>query len=505
MDLSLYGNAITDGGLVSLSGLHALQSFNLGIANVTWERAVAYTGVLSRLPADHGLSLYVASRITLDPQQESVRGQEGGRHGSINQTLYAVSMLFASMMLVAGSALVVLPQLPVQNAYQVRSVPEVAAPVSLHPPVWVVDSSGAGDFVEIADALLQTGEGSLLLVKPGTYHLPVVIDNRSVNLVADGAQQVVLTQSLRIQNLSAEQQVSIGGLELVDGFVIDNCSGPVQMQDCRVPQTNQSVDPPPGTIYNDWRICGIGDSKQLVNACSGVTISNCEFVGAAGTDASLLSVDGTPGQHGLLVIDSQVALYSCALAGGQGGIGFGPGHYPSVSGSGGDGLRVKGTTSQVSHCGLIADGGPAGVAIGDTATVFLGCDGTDLRVDSGSNAQACDPNSLSYRIDPVVRGGNLAWYTVEGPPGAMTYLMVANRLAWSPFGGGLGNQHLDAPLTIVPMGLIPASGSLTRPFPVLAPRTAAGFVGVYFQALTNVAGTVYRSGPQRLMVVHSSL
>ncbi|MDF1839640.1 MAG: hypothetical protein P1V35_17370, partial [Planctomycetota bacterium] len=61
------------------------------------------------------------------------------------------------------------------------------------------------------------------------------------------------------------------------------------------------------------------------------------------------------------------------------------------------------------------------------------------------------------------------------------------------------------PITTWTMGPIPASGSLTRPFPIRGPRTPGGFVGAQFQAYTNVGWPVYRSGVQRMVVVHPSL
>ncbi|MDF1838311.1 MAG: hypothetical protein P1V35_10610, partial [Planctomycetota bacterium] len=288
-------------------------------------------------------------------------------------------MFFAPLMIVASPAFVMPPQISAQGIQAAGSATKAPAAATLNPPVWVVDASGGGDFLEIADAVAVAGEGSLVFVKPGTYHLPVVIDDRSVDVMADGMHQVVLTQPLTVQNQGQDKQVSIGGLELLEGFLIEDCLGPVQMQDCRVPATNVAVGPPPGTMYNEWILCGIGESKQTVRNSSGVSFSDCEFHGAPGIDADGSVVDGIPGQHGLLVEGSQVALYSCSLVGGFGGIGFGPGHYPSVSGSGGDGLRVKGMGSQVTHCGLVADGAPAGGGIGDVSTVTFGCDGIGVR------------------------------------------------------------------------------------------------------------------------------
>ena len=59
-----------------------------------------------------------------------------------------------------------------------------AAP-SLASDVHIVDTTGAGDFPTIQQALNSAADGDIILVRPGTYP-SFVVDNLDVTIIADG-------------------------------------------------------------------------------------------------------------------------------------------------------------------------------------------------------------------------------------------------------------------------------------------------------------------------------
>lgn len=103
--------------------------------------------------------------------------------------------------------------------------------------VLVVDTTpGSGvDFTSIETALAAAADGDVVLVRPGAYghslSSPVVIDGKSVVLVADGAVQ--WTGGLMVLNLSASQRFAMRGLHSSNdlGMAALDCSGTVWVED----------------------------------------------------------------------------------------------------------------------------------------------------------------------------------------------------------------------------------------------------------------------------------
>ena len=65
----------------------------------------------------------------------------------------------------------------------------------------VVDASGAGDHVEIDDAVAVAEDGDVVFVRPGTYRRPVVVD-RAVELQGDGPLEAIVLEPVGAEALS---------------------------------------------------------------------------------------------------------------------------------------------------------------------------------------------------------------------------------------------------------------------------------------------------------------
>ncbi|MFT7676969.1 MAG: hypothetical protein ACI8QC_000946 [Planctomycetota bacterium] len=383
------------------------------------------------------------------------------------------------------------------------------APLSAQQQTWVIDPNGAGDFLEIADALPVTGEGWTLLVKPGDYVLPVIIANQGMTIVADIPGTVTLSERVEIKNLGLQRDVILSGLELLEGFEATDCNGLVRLQDCVAPKPVEDALPPDGVSFDQWATCGVSSSNQIVSNCRAVVFVDCLFAGADGLDATSQTFDGYPGDHGLLVEDSSVALYGCTLAGGEGGSAFSSGHFPVVAGAGGDGLRVRGQSSVAHLTDLLSSGGAGGSwdpASGNGSFgVTIGCDGSPTASDVAGVFRTSSHPDLRFTIQDVARGTTPATLSVQGTPGTPVILLSSASAFWRPLPTSIGILHLRNPLTLTSLGTIPGSGVLTTSFAHPGPNTTNGMLSYHLQVFGVENGARFLSEPRRMVVVHPSL
>jgi hypothetical protein len=80
-----------------------------------------------------------------------------------------------------------------------------AAP-ALAGDVHIVDSSGAGDYPTIQQALNNAADEDLILVRPGSYP-SFVVDDLDISIIADGG--TVSTGTVRVRDLSADKTLDL--------------------------------------------------------------------------------------------------------------------------------------------------------------------------------------------------------------------------------------------------------------------------------------------------------
>ena len=333
--------------------------------------------------------------------------------------------------------------------------------------------------------------------------LPVVVDSLDVSIRADVPGAAVLTEQLQILNASAGDDVIITGLVLHSGILVQDCAGPIHVQDCDAVRNSSVAAVPP--LGNFWEVglCGVGGSTQSVMRSTKVTFTGCTFEGRHGGPAG---IDGGPGDHGLRVEASKVALYSCQLLGGTGYIGGqSGGHGPFFSGSGGDGLRVVGAGSTVDHRDLTVLGGPGAPAEPTYPNSLAGCDGIDIRADTGSDTTAITQPDLTLVTPDFYRGSQAVQIQVEGAPGATVALLSSARAGWRPLGPLTGNLHIANPLRVTHLGVIPPSGTLHQSVVGVDSALVGTFFNIHYQAIAFHQGRRYLSQPRRVTNIASSL
>jgi hypothetical protein len=365
--------------------------------------------------------------------------------------------------------------------------------------VHVVDGAGAGEFIEIADAVAAATDGDVVLVRAGTYALPVVIDGLAIDLMADVGAHVVLGPGLIARNTGIAQTVTISGLELRGGFLFDACRGSLQVQDVVVPQPPAAAQPA-GLAFHFWGQCGIGESTQTVRQCDRVSFTGCTLHGAHGMTAGW---DGTPGEHGLHVLHSQVALFDCVLTGGHGGDPLTGVHPPVYGGAGGDGLHVVGPSSSVVVDRLQATGGVGYVPVqwGEIA----GCDGQPIREEVPGTAHLVTSPTLAFDVQPLFRAGVPAQATVTGNAGALIVLVSGETPGWRPLGTFAGTLLVGTPLRVSVLGNIPAGGVLQHTLLAPDPGTPEDTFSIHYQCVALTGGGRYLSEPRRVIVLDPSL
>lgn len=354
---------------------------------------------------------------------------------------------------------------------------------------FLVDPSGQGDFVTLPDAVASVPPGALLLLEPGVYGGETVIAKslRIESLVPDAAQ---IGDLLTVEAIGPNQEVYLGGLRFKEGFLIENCVGEVNLTDCSA-ILDAEIALHPGVNFYYYPSCGIGTSRHRVVSSDAVTFVDCSLEGRHGYEGAC---DGYPGEHGLIVEDSRVAVYGGALMGGPGGDGFWcHGTYP---GAGGDGLLARGPETRVYLQDVLLLGALGG---DDTDSgVNDGCDGIPERLYDGATTAYGAVDRLTLDIDSLVEPNSLPSYTITAPPGATLYIMLAPRRAWREFTAAEGLFHLGTGTQLIPLGTMGASGSLTRPFPAPPTPWSLGFAGWELQAYAQVAGADRYSEPRTL-------
>lgn len=373
-------------------------------------------------------------------------------------------------------------------------------PAAIEGRVLVVDVSGVGDFVSLADAVAAAPERALILVKTGVYPDPVVSSGKGITIQADAGATVEIGGAFLVEDVGPQSELTLSGLTFGAGFTVQDCRGSVRIHDCDVPHVDElAYYTGPWQSYTDLGSCGFGDSRQRILRSRDVSLVGCSFEGREGADFAV--IDGSPGEHGLLVRRSKVALYHCQLIGGKGGLNLFLDHNVTFLGAGGDGLRVRGPGSQVTSCGLTGHGGDIASAMYPPVP----CGGELVRVDAGSAIEACPVDDLFFSVPPIARAGQNPLYTISAPPGSPVFLMAAPSRDRRVFGAAAGILHLGSGLRLFPLGTMPASGVLSRPLPTPAPFQALGHIRVELQAYARVAGSDRYSEPQTVVTVDASL
>ena len=360
------------------------------------------------------------------------------------------------------------------------TVPSTAAPVlaQLGSTLWNVS-----DDAQLAAAIAQSAPGDTILLAPGGYVPPVVLDGKGVTLVGAGSSNgdgrtTRLLGSLEIRNLPAGQQVLLQSLDLLDPFFggltrnLEGNDGCVWFSDVYArggPETPGPDDP----------------TRFRVADCACVVFERCVVQGTIAFEPGAGFSTVPPGA-GLEVHGSHVWCYDTLLLGGGGGAplsgfqAFDGSDAVQTSGQAQLALsrsELRGADGSTGPCGG-ADGGDAiDVASGtlslyrrDSALVaglasaatppcvVAGVDGSTLAGDPSAIDDVVwpGPGPLLTAPSPIGEGLAVQIQVSSGP--SQPVLLLASTVT-TPGVPPLG-LHLAVPLVVVPLGTTAADGTL---------------------------------------------
>jgi len=345
--------------------------------------------------------------------------------------------------------------------------------------VLVVDfANGPGaDFTDLSLAVQAAQDGDLLLVRPGIYSVWDTIDARSLTIVGDGPF-VQVDGQLTVQNLAANQSFVLRNVtfQYPGELSVLNSVGPAIVQDSTINADIYGGSGPYGAIRAlnarvvvtdsvilgsfQYGVAAAPPTAGIHATGSTVVVSNSLVLGGDGTDTLAPDMPGAPGME---LQDAQVLVSGSSVRGGSG-----------ASQAGGAGVVASGASSIVAR-DVLNQGGD-GVPAGD-ATVL---DGSSSWLDVAGDAAVLNSDS-------PLREGETWTIEVLGTPGDDTWLAAGVVPAWAPLASGAGVLGVGAPLWLVPLGTLPASGNAV--FGLTVPAIGLDAFDVFLQELHVSAGT----------------
>lgn len=345
--------------------------------------------------------------------------------------------------------------------------------------VWIVDEGGGGDFEALQPAIEAASSGDTILVRDAPYTELVSIC-KGVQVIDEDPDDTWV--SLLVRDLPAGQVLRIS---TSDGWRLrlEDNAGHIVIE---------------GMVSHD--------DTHSVTACADVLFVDCVLFGYSYSESCPVFQDGGTG---LDVRASVVSLYSCMLVGGSGseGVCFWVCDY--AGGSGGPGLRATdGSSVFATLCSF--QGGQGG----------NGCewpkapDGPPTDVDPDSELILADHPQLVLDVPPSLGEGEQLDLEVTGTPGGFAVLLASDDLWYPDFGfPRAGVLHLQPPLQLVPLGVVPDGGQLSVALdaPLLPPgfEAATRWLQVYqrprFEVLQHTAAGRHLSDPAPLTILAAGL
>lgn len=360
--------------------------------------------------------------------------------------------------------------------------------------VVVVDPGGAGDFLDVRQAVANSGPGTTVLIREGVYFdflnpapaLHQVSIQRGVILQADAGASVLIGPVV-IEGLPANESVLVRGLDIVPfGFGFDatvlNAAGPVVFEDCEFLAGGSAVQISGGVdCRNSASLtlveCTVVRSEGTLAGCpASICVEDSSLAVFGGSFEGLGSDLFLPVEPGAAfqLTNSTLQLSASEVQGGAGA----SGPFVDCAFAGGAaGIELLGG-SVLTEFGAQLSGGAGAPAAGSCPA---GTDGVAVAVEAGSvwNSQ---PQTLgAVDITAVARVGEIVTDSFSGAPGDLVWLLFSQspttglQLA-NPF----GQLWIDLPVVLIPLGSLDAAGQFDFVLP--APGLPIGFDSLTFVA-----------------------
>lgn len=362
-----------------------------------------------------------------------------------------------------------------------------------------------GQFTTIQSAIDAAADFDVVLIAPGSYGEALLIADKAVSVVADGG--TVTLAYLVVQDLAPGRTVVLRGLSIplapvmLPAIHLTDNLGAVRIEQCDF-----------SGGFGSQPLLTAGKPGLWIESCASVNVSTTTLTGGRGADLVEEDTDGPagPGGPGLFVRGSLVSVTDSTVSGGHGGD-----IYDTVFTPGGDGgeallniagqvmvggSTLKGGTGGFADCTYIlcgsgGDGGSAlhqqqptagtwlrgnvliGGAPGANGLQGFGSPGVQQWIEAGSVTSLGAPWRSMSASSPA-REGDLSAVAITATPGDQAFLWASLNPSHLPLIGKQGVFLLGLPalLTQLPLGAVPAAGSLSTP--LLIPELGPGIEGI---------------------------
>lgn len=346
--------------------------------------------------------------------------------------------------------------------------------------VYVVGPAQPGvDFTSLGTAIALASDGDTLLLLPAaSAYGPVQISGKSLDLVARDGKPVIA--SLVVRDLASAQRVRVAGIRVI-GFdssapmlhlppmrSIAN-AGLLEMQDCAIDfqpspfaadamsvEDSSHVVLVRCTLKGNDAVAGLpgtgGDALQAVG--SSVWLYGCQLAG--GTASGSPDLVPVPAGAAVRAIDSSVHALACAGTGGEGALSifavFGP---PSALvfryAPGAPAIALDGSVLELQDCLWKAGRNLAS----DTQPVT-----PNVTIAGASAVTSLTGHPLLVDVAAIQVEGGSVHARITGEPGTRTVLLAGPAAIPASLPGVAGELLVAAPMLVVPLGSMPANGTL---------------------------------------------
>ena len=390
----------------------------------------------------------------------------------------------------------------------------------------------------VAAAVAVAVDGDLILVEPGSYPVPILLDGLGVSIVGHGG--VVKLRSITVRNLPAGEAVLLQNLNVDLGFGFNDdddaitlldCAGAVRIEACTAVGDygdpgawQQVIYPTDGgsglrmvhcddvVVVHGFLAGGDGgsvkdeDLQWMATAggpAANVRSSQVAFFGVdlhGGNGGSIMDTivyTAGAGGAGLLNVSGVVHVSGCSLTGGHGGYGDCDYFSCGSGGSGGDGILQTQSVATISlrQNSLTPGGGGSG---GDGSPAP---DGKLVDLAAGS-LQHYGPAYRDLTATSSVAEGEHEVLTVNGQPGDVAILLVSLTPDWLEKPALQGLYTVAPPLSVQVLGVVgPSPLTLDALVPELGPGLTH-LVGRVQLVIKDAAGI--HLGPSSTLVLRDA-
>lgn len=343
--------------------------------------------------------------------------------------------------------------------------------------VHVVDSTGAGEFLTVQEAVDAASDDDTVLVRSGDYP-GFTIEGKALQVVAESGQQVRMTEHVWIKNQLPGKDVYLSGLTA--RYWVGEAGMPVGGDHGGLILLEHGESPDPaGPLVGGYGVEIFGLTRAFTAVSSSLSGSHSD--NGNGLHAVVLGINNI----------TDVSLYHSVLRGGHGGDGAGWGCLDG--GDGGSGAWLGSGRLFTQRLAILPGLGGPGCPPGNPGQEVI-------LFQTGQHLPLAHPRTR-LQVPDLLREGDPMTIEITAPAFQQAWLLEASAFNSQELSTAAGLLHLGGPITVHALGAIPASGALTLNWTTPALPPGVESTTRYFQLLVREPTGRFLSNPSGLVVL----